>query len=509
MEAFAGRYRLIDLIGTGGMGSVWRAWDLRRSAYVAAKVLGQHDAGTLLRFVREQSVRIEHPHVVAPHGWAADDDKVVFAMDLVRGGSVATLLGDHGPLPPAYVAVLLDQLLQGLSAVHAAGVVHRDLKPANLLLDVTGTGSPHLRLSDFGVAGLIDEPRMTRTSTILGTPGYLAPEQLSGADPDPRQDLYALGTIATELLTGTRPAPSAPSLLSSGTTSAPHPDAAVPPAQDTDPSAPHIPSVPGANPSATGPDTPLAASLPSSHRASDSTSALSSADQASALAEFIRRCSAPDPADRPASARDAARLLAETGVLPPTGQAPWSTRPDSPEVFDQLPPLPHTWTPTGPAPAHSGSAQPSPAHSGSAQPSPARSVPAHPAAADLVPEHPAPEHRGPHHAAPEHPAPERPGPQQLGAERSPAEHPAGTPVPAEARAQSARPAPRATQHPAPAEAARETSLPTQAPRATPEPTKRPPRLGDRGKRLLVGLAWLSFLCATGLIGSAIWLLLRD
>ncbi|WP_344191246.1 serine/threonine-protein kinase, partial [Kribbella karoonensis] len=205
MEAFAGRFRLIDLIGTGGMGSVWRAWDVRRSTYVAAKVLGQHDAATLLRFVREQSLRIEHPHVIAPHGWAADDDKVVFAMDLVRGGSVATLLGDHGPLPTAYVAVLLDQLLRGLSAVHAARVVHRDVKPANLLLDVTGTGRPHLRLSDFGVAGLLDEPRMTRQSMILGTPGYLAPEQLEGADPDPRQDLYAVGAVAAELLTGERP----------------------------------------------------------------------------------------------------------------------------------------------------------------------------------------------------------------------------------------------------------------------------------------------------------------
>ncbi|WP_238160613.1 serine/threonine-protein kinase [Kribbella pratensis] len=205
MEAFAGRYQLIDLVGTGGMGSVWRAWDLRRAAYVAAKVLGQHDAATLLRFVREQSLRIEHPHVVAPHGWAADDDKVVFAMELVRGGSVATLLGDHGPLPQSYVAVLVDQLLHGLSAVHAARVVHRDVKPANLLLDATGTGLPRLRLSDFGVAGLLDEPRMTRHSTILGTPGYLAPEQVAGADPDPRQDLYAVGAVTAELLTGERP----------------------------------------------------------------------------------------------------------------------------------------------------------------------------------------------------------------------------------------------------------------------------------------------------------------
>ncbi|WUJ71722.1 protein kinase [Kribbella soli] len=301
MEAFAGRYQLIDLVGTGGMGSVWRAWDLRRSAYVAAKVLGQHDAATLLRFVREQSLRIEHPHVVAPHGWAADDDKVVFAMELVRGGSVATLLGDHGPLPESYVAVLVDQLLHGLSAVHAARVVHRDVKPANLLLDATGTGLPHLRLSDFGVAGLLDEPRMTRHSTILGTPGYLAPEQLAGADPDPRQDLYAVGAVTAELLTGERPGPE------------------------------------GKLPDVDGP-----------------------------LAEFIRHLTSKNPSDRPASAATAGRLLAATGAVPPPGTEPWTQDPDAPEVFDQLPPLPPTWTPTGPR-THQPPPAPSTPNAGSAQ----------------------------------------------------------------------------------------------------------------------------------------------
>lgn len=103
-----------------------------------------------------------------------------------------------GPLPESYVAALLDQLLHGLSVVHAAGIVHRDLKPANLLLDATGTGRPHLRLSDFGIAGLLDEPPMTRHSTVLGTLGYIAPEQLAGADPDPRQDLYTVGAVAAD-----------------------------------------------------------------------------------------------------------------------------------------------------------------------------------------------------------------------------------------------------------------------------------------------------------------------
>ncbi len=201
----AGRYLLVDQIGAGGMGSVWRAWDLRSRRFVAAKVLGQHDAGLLLRFVREQSVRIQHPHVVTPHGWAADDDVVVFTMDLVRGGSVQTLISDHGPLPESYVAVVLDQTLQALEAIHAAGVVHRDIKPANLLLEPTGTDRPVVRVGDFGVAALVDDVRLTRVPGAIGTDGYMAPEQVRGAAPDPRQDLYAAGVVAVQMLTGRVP----------------------------------------------------------------------------------------------------------------------------------------------------------------------------------------------------------------------------------------------------------------------------------------------------------------
>lgn len=197
----AGRYVLLDQVGAGAMGTVWRARDRRTGEVVAAKVLGAHDSATLLRFVREQSVRIHHPHVVAPTGWAAEDHLVVFAMDLVRGGSVETLLAEHGTLPASYVAVLLDQLLQALDAVHAAGVVHRDVKPGNLLLE-PGDGPPHLRLGDFGVAVPVDEVRLTRGAGIVGTDGYMAPEQARGAPPDPRQDVYAAGVVAAQLLTG-------------------------------------------------------------------------------------------------------------------------------------------------------------------------------------------------------------------------------------------------------------------------------------------------------------------
>lgn len=204
-EVFAGRYELVDPIGRGGVGAVWRAWDHRRRRYVAAKVLLQSDAHSLLRFVREQALRIDHPHVLAPTSWAADDDKVLFTMDLVAGGSLVHLVGDYGPLPPAFVCTLLDQLLAGLAAVHAEDVVHRDVKPANVLLEATGTGRPRLRLSDFGIAMRLGEPRLTETNLVVGTPGYLAPEQLMGSEPDFPSDLFAAGLVALYLLEGAKP----------------------------------------------------------------------------------------------------------------------------------------------------------------------------------------------------------------------------------------------------------------------------------------------------------------
>lgn len=191
----AGRYVLLDEIGAGGMGSVWRAWDVRERRHVAVKLLGRYDDALLQRFVREQGVRVRHPHVVAPHDWAADGGRVLLAMDLVAGGSVATLRAQRGPLPESLVALLLDQLLQALDAVHAAGVVHRDVKPANLLLE---PGPVHLRLADFGVAAVVDGRRLTGAGSV-GTRGYTAPEQERGAAPHPVQDLYAVGVVGREL----------------------------------------------------------------------------------------------------------------------------------------------------------------------------------------------------------------------------------------------------------------------------------------------------------------------
>lgn len=201
----AGRYAMLDQIGAGGMGSVWRARDQRSGEIVAVKVLGQHNAALLIRFVRGQAVRVRHPHVVAPIGWAAEDDLVVLAMELVSGGSVQDLLDEHGTLPVGYAAALLEQLLLALAAVHAAGLVHRDVKPANLLLQPTDETTPHLRLGDFGVAAPIADARYTTVPGAIGTQGYMAPEQARGALPDPSQDLYSVGRVGLQLVTGLPP----------------------------------------------------------------------------------------------------------------------------------------------------------------------------------------------------------------------------------------------------------------------------------------------------------------
>lgn len=204
-ELFVGRYELIDPIGQGTAGAVWRIWDHRKHRYMAAKVLRQQDAHSLLRFFREHSLRIDHPHVLTPSSWAADDDRVLFTMDLVAGGSLSQLVGDYGPLPPVYVCTLLDQLLSGLASVHAEGVVHRAIKPANILLDATGTARPRLRLSDFAVAIRLGDPQLAETDIPVGTPEYRAPEQMMGAEPDVPSDLFAVGLVAFQLLEGVKP----------------------------------------------------------------------------------------------------------------------------------------------------------------------------------------------------------------------------------------------------------------------------------------------------------------
>ncbi|HEY8480769.1 MAG TPA: serine/threonine-protein kinase [Spirillospora sp.] len=198
-----GRFRMLDRIGAGGTSRVWRAYDHAERRYCAAKLVRQRGTTSMLRVVRERALRLAHPHVLTPYAsCTADDDDVLLAMDLVRGGSLETLLGDYGRLPPAYTAEILDQVLAALSHIHRAGVVHRDVKPANLLLEPSPVGAPHIRLADFGIALGDDGVRLTTTGFTVGTPGYLAPEVLDWNRPGPRQDLYAAGMVGWRMLTG-------------------------------------------------------------------------------------------------------------------------------------------------------------------------------------------------------------------------------------------------------------------------------------------------------------------
>jgi serine/threonine-protein kinase len=201
----AGRYELVHEIGRGATAGVWRAWDRRRRRAVAVKVLAAGaDPTALHRFVREQRLRIDHPHVLTPIGWAADDEAALMVTELVRGGSLLDLVREAGRLPEPYVGAVLDQLLQALDAVHAQGVVHGDVKPANLLLDPADGGRPRLRLADFGVATILDEPVRFVTCGAVGTPAYLAPEAAERG-PHPGQDVYAAGVLTRRLLD--RPGP--------------------------------------------------------------------------------------------------------------------------------------------------------------------------------------------------------------------------------------------------------------------------------------------------------------
>ncbi|MET0863089.1 MAG: protein kinase [Nakamurella sp.] len=215
-DVIAGRFALCDPIGSGGSGTVWRAFDEKHRWYCAAKLLRQRDAGDLLRFVREQSVRLDHPNIVSPYSWVAEDGAVLIASELMTGGSLHTLIGDFGPLADGTVITVLGQVLAGLQAVHDAELIHRDVKPANLLLKASGTGELHVVLTDFGLTISRLDARLTQVGMVIGTPGYVPPEVLKGGvPPDPRHDLYAVGRLALTMIAGSESAARSTELIGS------------------------------------------------------------------------------------------------------------------------------------------------------------------------------------------------------------------------------------------------------------------------------------------------------
>ncbi|MFF3504841.1 serine/threonine-protein kinase [Streptomyces sp. NPDC003247] len=206
------RYTAHQILGRGSAGTVWLGEG--PDGPVAVKLLREDlasDEELVGRFVQERTalLGLEHPNVVSVRDLVVDGNDLALVMDLVRGTDLRTRLErDRRLAPEAAVAIVAD-IAEGLAAAHAAGVVHRDVKPENVLLDMRGPlgpgGSHRALLTDFGIAKLIDTPKRTRATKIIGTPDYLAPEIVEGLPPRASVDIYALATVLYELLAGFTP----------------------------------------------------------------------------------------------------------------------------------------------------------------------------------------------------------------------------------------------------------------------------------------------------------------
>ncbi|HWM06180.1 MAG TPA: serine/threonine-protein kinase [Actinophytocola sp.] len=205
LDVFSDRYLLGDVVGLGGASTVYRAWDRHTDRPVALKLYREGIADTDRPPHRAEVAalaRLRHPGLVALYDAGVDADRVYIAMQMIEGETLAQRIR-NGPLSTAAVTAMGATLADTLSYVHARGIVHRDIKPANVLLD------RHDRpfLTDFGVARLIDATHSTATGVVLGTPAFLAPEQVRGQHVGPAADVYTLGLVLLEAITGQREYP--------------------------------------------------------------------------------------------------------------------------------------------------------------------------------------------------------------------------------------------------------------------------------------------------------------
>jgi serine/threonine protein kinase len=207
-----GRYRVLEVIGRGGMGMVYRVEHLRMGKIAAMKVLHHdlaHDAEIVQRFEREAAAvsKLHHPHTVQVFDFGSAQGALYLIMEYVRGLDLAHIIDRDGPIPWPRCAPLLAQICGALQEAHELGIVHRDLKPENVLITRTTGGRDYAKVLDFGLAKIDQREaptRETERTAIVGTPYFMAPEQIRGDDVDARTDLYSLGALMFELLTGER-----------------------------------------------------------------------------------------------------------------------------------------------------------------------------------------------------------------------------------------------------------------------------------------------------------------
>ena len=202
-----GRYRLIELLGRGGMGEVWRAHDTATNRTVAIKLLPPQlaqDHTFVQRFRREAeaAAQLNSPHIIPIHDYGEIDGRLFVNMRLIEGRDLHQILAD-GPLEPARAVRIIEQIAKALHTAHKIGLVHRDVKPSNILLDE----DDFAYLIDFGIARGADETRLTGTGSIIGSWHYMSPERMRAGEVDARSDVYALACVLYECLTAATPFP--------------------------------------------------------------------------------------------------------------------------------------------------------------------------------------------------------------------------------------------------------------------------------------------------------------
>ena len=198
-----GKYEIAEQIGVGGFGTVYKAWDPFIQRWVALKTCSATDAEATQRFFREAQLAgaLQHPNITLIYDFGIEGKTPYFVQEFLSGTDLDDLLASRTVTLDGMLAILL-QVCSGLDYAHSRGIVHRDIKPANVRVLEDGT----IKIMDFGIAKSMEaESRLTQTGVALGTAGYLAPEQLSGKPLDPRTDLFSLGVMAYEMVTGVRP----------------------------------------------------------------------------------------------------------------------------------------------------------------------------------------------------------------------------------------------------------------------------------------------------------------